>query len=88
MEGATFMKPSMLRIRVEAAIAVFAGTVGIVTVFWHDWIEALTGWDPDRHNGSFEWLIVAVLLAVAVAMGTVSRRHWKLRLATAAAGAR
>jgi hypothetical protein len=81
------MKPSMLRIRVEAAIAVFAGILGIVTVFWHDWIEALTGWDPDRDNGSFEWLIVAVLLAVAVAVGTVSRRHWKLRVA-AAAGAR
>jgi hypothetical protein len=80
------MKPSMLRIRVEAAIAVFAGALGIVTVFWHDWIEALTGWDPDHHNGSFEWLIVAALLAVAVAMGAVSRRHWKLRLATASAG--
>ena len=79
------MKPSMLRIRVEAAIAVLAGALGIVTVFWHDWIEALTGWDPDQHNGSAEWLIVAVLLAVA--MGTVSRRHWKLRLQAAAASA-
>ena len=64
-----------------------AGALGIVTVFWHDWIEALTGWDPDHHNGSAEWLIVAVLLAVAVAMGTVSRRHWKLRLQAAAASA-
>jgi hypothetical protein len=81
------MKPSMLRIRMEAAIAVFAGALGIVTVFWHDWIEALTGWDPDRHSGGLEWLVVAALLAVAVAVGTVSRRHWKLRLA-AAAGAR
>jgi hypothetical protein len=80
------MKPSMLRIRVEAAIAVFAGALGIVTVFWHDWIEALTGWDPDHHNGSFEWLIVAAPLAVAVAMGAVSRRHCKLRLAVASAG--
>lgn len=82
------MKPSMLRIRVEAAVAVFAGTLGIVTVFWRDWIEALAGWDPDRRGGGFEWLIVAVLLAVAVAVGTVSRRHWKLRLAAIAAGAR
>jgi hypothetical protein len=81
------MKPSMLRIRMEAAIAVFAGALGIVTVFWHDWIEALTGWDPDRHSGGLEWLVVAALLVVAVAVGTVSRRHWKLRLA-AAAGAR
>jgi hypothetical protein len=79
------MKPSMLRVRVEAAIAVFAGVLGLITVFWHDWIEALTGWDPDHHNGSFEWLIVAVLLAIAIAMGTLSRRHWRLRLAAAAA---
>jgi hypothetical protein len=81
------MKPSMLRIRVEAATAVLAGALGIVTVFWHDWIEALTGWDPDQHDGSAEWLIVALLLAVAVAMGTVSRRHWKLRLQAAATSA-
>ena len=81
------MKPSMLRIRAEAAISVLAGALGIVTVFWHDWIEALTGWDPDQHNGGAEWLIVAVLLAVAVAMGAVSRRHWKLRLQAAAASA-
>jgi hypothetical protein len=72
---------------VEAAIAVLAGALGIVTVFWHDWIEALTGWDPDQHNGGAEWLIVAVLLAVAVATGTVSRRHWKLRLQAAATSA-
>ncbi len=79
------MKPSMLRVRLEAAIAIFAGALGILTLVWRDWIEALTGWDPDHHNGSVEWLVVAVLLAIAVVMGTVSRRHWKLRLAPAAA---
>ena len=82
------MKPSMLRIRVEAAMAGLAGALGIVTVFWRDWIEALTGSDPDQRNGSAEWLIVAVLLAVALALGTVSRRHRKLRLQAAAASAR
>lgn len=80
------MKPSMLRVRLEAAIAVFAGALGILTVFWRDWIEALTGQDPDHHNGSVEWLAVAALLAVAVAMGALSRRHWKLRLAAVATG--
>jgi|HubBroStandDraft_1064217.scaffolds.fasta_scaffold359350_1 hypothetical protein len=79
------MKPSMLRVRLEAVIAVFAGALGILTIFWRDWIESLTGWDPDHHNGSAEWLVVAVLLAVAAVMGTVSRRHWKLRQAAAAA---
>jgi hypothetical protein len=78
----------MLLIRVEAAVAVFAGALGIVTVFVHDWIEVLGGGDPDQGNGSLEWLIVTGLLAVAVAMAAVARRHWKLRLAAAAAGAR
>ncbi len=82
------MKPSMLRILLESAIAGFAGVLGILTLVWHDWIEFLTGWDPDRHNGSVEWFVAAVLLAVAAAMGTVSRRHWKLHIAAAAASSR
>jgi len=46
-------KPSRSRAVAETAIACFAGALGVVTIFWHDWIEALTGWDPDHHNGSF-----------------------------------
>jgi undecaprenyl pyrophosphate phosphatase UppP len=60
------------------AVALAAGILGLVTIFWHDWIEMLTGWDPDQHNGSVEWILVAVLLAVAVAMGLVARRDWRL----------
>ena len=75
------MKPSKIRVGLETAIALLAGLLGVVTIFWHDWIEALTGWDPDQHNGSLEWLIVAGLLVVAVAMGIVARRHWRLLLA-------
>ena len=72
------MKPSKLLARLETAVAAVTGLLGILTIFWHDWIEALTGWDPDHHNGSFEWLIVAFLLAVAAAMGLSARRHWRL----------
>lgn len=77
------MRRSRVRVRLETAIAVFAAALGILTMFWHDWIEALTGWDPDHHNGSFEWLIVAALLAIAGAMGLVARRHWRLLAAAA-----
>jgi hypothetical protein len=70
-----------VRAQLETAGALFAGILGILTIFWHDWIEALTGWDPDQHNGSAEWLIVAGLLVIAVAMGTVARRHWRQLLA-------
>jgi hypothetical protein len=74
------MRPSKIRVGLETAIALLSGLLGVVTIFWHDWIEALTGWDPDQQNGSAEWLIVAALLVVAVAMGTVARRHWGLLL--------
>lgn len=62
----------------ETIVALAAGALGILTIFWHDWIEGLTGWDPDHHNGSAEWVIVAGLLAVAVVLGVLARRHWRL----------
>jgi hypothetical protein len=75
------MRPSKIRVGLETAIALLAGLLGIVTIFWRDWIEALTGWDPDQHSGGAEWLIVAGLLVIAVAIGTIARRHWKLLVA-------
>jgi hypothetical protein len=77
------MKPSKIRVRLETAIALLAGALGILTIFWHDWIETLTGWDPDHHNGSFEWLIVAALLAAAAEMGFLARHHRRLLAAAA-----
>jgi hypothetical protein len=72
------LRRSKVRAQLEAIASLCAGILGIVTIFWHDWIEALTGWDPDHHNGSFEWLIVASLLVISAAMGTAARRHWRL----------
>jgi hypothetical protein len=28
----------------------------VLTIFWPDWIEGLTGYDPDQHDGIVEWL--------------------------------
>ena len=36
------LKPSRVRVVAETAIASFAGALGVLTIFWHDWIEALT----------------------------------------------
>jgi undecaprenyl pyrophosphate phosphatase UppP len=81
------MKASKLRFGVETAVSVCAGVLGIVTVFWRDWIEAMTGWDPDHHNGSAEWLIVVGLLVVAVISGALARRDWKLLTAVSVGSA-
>jgi hypothetical protein len=60
------------------AVALCAGILGILTIFWRDWIEALTGWDPDQHNGGMEWVVVGGLLAVAAVISLAARHHWKL----------
>ena len=72
------MRLLRVRVRVEMAIALSAGVLGILTIFWRDWIEVLTGWDPDQHNGSVEWILVVGLLAVAATVGFAARRHWRL----------
>jgi len=77
------MKRSEFRAALESVIALLTGSLAVITIFWHDWIESLTGWDPDHHNGAFEWLIVAILLATAVTTGLAARRSWR-RLAAAA----
>jgi len=77
------MKPLKVRVWLETALALFAGTLGILTIFWHDWVEALTGWDPDHNNGAFEWLIVAVLLALSAALGVLAGYHRRLLVAAA-----
>lgn len=79
------MKLLKFRAALESVITLFAGSLGIVTIFWRDWIEFLTGWDPDHHNGTAEWSIVVILLAVAVIAGMAARSSWRL-LATAGTG--
>lgn len=75
------MSSHRFRAACDSIIALIAGPLGIITMFWHDWIEALTGWDPDQHNGAFEWLIVAVLLTAAAVSGVLARRNWLLSAA-------
>jgi hypothetical protein len=55
------------------ALTCFCGGLAILSIFWPDWIEALTGSDPDQHNGTVEWLIVIALFSTAPYWR--SRRH-------------
>ena len=63
--------------RIEAVLAVVTGTLGVITIFWHDWIEILTGWDPDHHNGGVEVALIVVLLAVSVTCAALARRTYR-----------
>ncbi len=68
--------------RIEAALAAIGGLLFVLTLVWRDWIEATTGYNPDRHSGSAEWAIVAALLAITITCALLARTHWK-RLAAA-----
>jgi hypothetical protein len=46
-------------------IAGFCCGLAVLTIFWRDWIETLTGYDPDQHDGTVECLIAIALLSSA-----------------------
>jgi hypothetical protein len=66
-----------LRARIETALAGITAALTLLTLVTREWIEALTGWDPDHGNGSLEWAIVAVLLVAALALSFRARSDWR-----------
>jgi hypothetical protein len=73
-----------LRFWIESSVAGTSLLLALLTLVWRDWIEAIFGVEPDNHSGEFEWLIVAVLLVVAVAMAITAHFEWRrLKLAVA-----
>jgi hypothetical protein len=59
------------------AFGFIIGLTTFATVAFPGWIELLTGWDPDRHDGSIERSVVAVLLTIVVltlALAVMKRR--------------
>ena len=71
--------PPGLRYRfwLESILGSITGVVAVVTLFSHDWIEAVFGVDPDKGSGSAEWLVVLILLLVTVASAAGARLEWR-----------
>jgi hypothetical protein len=69
------------RFWVETGLAALTAALFGLTLFWHDWLEALR-LDPDHHNGTVEWLIVAGLFVLFSAFAASARLEWR-RTATA-----
>jgi tetrahydromethanopterin S-methyltransferase subunit E len=61
----------------EMGLAIVTGILFIVTLVQRQWIEILFNIDPDSGSGALEWLIVAVLLVVTVALFTLARLEWR-----------
>jgi hypothetical protein len=71
--------PQALRSRfwIESILASITGMFAIVTLFWHDWIEIIFGVDPDKGNGSAEWLIVLILAVFTLSLAFGARLEWR-----------
>jgi hypothetical protein len=71
--------PARLRSRfwLESAIGSVTGIMALVTLFWRDWIETVFRIDPDRGNGSAEWLVVIIFAALTVLLALSARHEWR-----------
>jgi hypothetical protein len=65
------------RVWVEGALAVATGVLAIVTLINAEWIEWLTGKDPDGGSGTLEWGLVLLLAAASIIAGVVARRDYR-----------
>ena len=52
----------------EVILAAACAVLAVATAIHPDWIESLTGLDPDAGSGSAEWAVTLVLALVAVAL--------------------
>jgi hypothetical protein len=79
------MSSVRLRLLVEVSAAAASLAVFVLTLVRRDWIEVLSGVNPDHHSGTTEWLILGAFLAVAVIAATLARVEWR-RMRPVAAG--
>jgi len=73
--GEVAKRQSSRRFWVKAELSGLSAFLAVVTVLWRDWIELVFHVDPDRHNGSVEWLIVTVLLGASISLGGLAVRE-------------
>ena len=62
------------RLRLEFGLAVASATLFAVTLVFPEWIEALTGLDPDAGSGAAELVVSAILLLASIGAATLARR--------------
>jgi hypothetical protein len=65
------------RFWLEAILSVLTTGLFVLTLVSRDWIERVFHVEPDGGSGALEWLIVAVLLVVSIALIVAARTEWR-----------
>jgi uncharacterized membrane protein len=68
---------------VEIGLAAITGLLAIITPIFPDWIEFVSGWDPDQHDGSAERMIVVGLLVLTTLIVALAAIEWRRTPVTA-----
>lgn len=66
-----------LQAKIETGVAIAAAALFVLTLISREWIEFLTGWDPDGGSGALEWGIVVVLAVIALSLSLRARSDWQ-----------
>jgi hypothetical protein len=65
------------RFWLELGLAVFSAVLVLLTLVTRKWIELVFHVDPDRGNGSFEWLLVAAATVATATFAQIARLDWR-----------
>jgi hypothetical protein len=65
------------RFWLEVALSSASGMLFFLTLFWRDWIEVTSGFDPDGHSGAAERVVVVALFVVALTCALLARVEWR-----------
>ena len=68
---------------IEIGLAAITGLLALITPVFPDWIEFVSGWDPDQHDGSVERMIVVGLFVATLLLGALAAIEWRRTPATA-----
>jgi hypothetical protein len=62
------------RFRIELVLACISFALFILTLISAEWIEELTGLEPDAGSGALEWIITIAFAAAALVLFVLARR--------------
>jgi ABC-type thiamin/hydroxymethylpyrimidine transport system permease subunit len=65
------------RLRIEVVLAVISAVLCVLTLVFPQWIEELTGLEPDAGSGALEWVIAGIFLVAAVVSGVLAGRDYR-----------
>jgi ABC-type thiamin/hydroxymethylpyrimidine transport system permease subunit len=65
------------RLHVEVVLAGISIALGVLTLVFPEWIEELTGLEPDAGSGALEWIVAGIFLVGAVVAAVLARRDYR-----------